>query len=85
MEDGVNAAKGLCNCINVADVAGNQFDFGIEVVGSFASVAMDLRVEIVEDSYAMAASEECVRQMRADEAGTTCNENCSAHSGAFLC
>src|SRR5215211_495057 len=56
--------------LEVADVAADELDVGVEIVRAVA-VLVHLRRQAVERTHAPAAREELVRNMGADEAGTS--------------
>jgi hypothetical protein len=84
MEHGVDAVECARDRVGIADVAGDQLDIVIEVIGTALVVAVDLRIEVIKYADSVAALQEGVGQMRPDEARTSSNQNSSAHSTHFL-
>jgi hypothetical protein len=46
--DGVHAFEGLADGVGVADVADDQLDLVVEIVGAAGVLAVDLRAEVVQ-------------------------------------
>jgi hypothetical protein len=74
MDDGVDAVERPPKRLAVSDVADLELDVGREIVGA-RRVRVDLRRQIVERANAMAAREQLVGEVGADEARTARDEN----------
>ena len=69
MEDRVDSAQRLVDRGAIADVADDELDVLGEVLGPSPSIAVHLRLERVEHADAVAAREQLVGEVRADEPG----------------
>jgi hypothetical protein len=74
MNHGVRAVESAPDCVRVTHVPDQELDVVGEIVGAIGA-RMDLRRQVVECAYAIAAREQLVGEMRADEARTTRDEN----------
>src|SRR5205085_1634748 len=83
MKDGVDAVERAFDGGDIANVAGDELDVVIEIVGTALIGAVNLWIEIVENPDAITTAEEGISQMRSDEARTSGNQNCSAHFACF--
>jgi hypothetical protein len=79
--DGVDADEGLVDGAGVEHVADAQVDLGGEVGGADGVGTVHVRDEGVEDAHAMAAAQELVGQVGADEAGAAGDEDEFGHGG----
>ena len=75
MEDRVDAAQRSANRRWITDVADDELDLAVEVVGTAAGVAVHLGREVVEHPDPVAVGEELVCEMGADEAGAAGNQD----------
>jgi hypothetical protein len=69
VKDDVDADKRLIQRGLITDVGPNKFRLGVEITRK--SVAVDLRLQIVVDSDAMALCDEPVDEMAADKPGSS--------------
>jgi hypothetical protein len=74
MDDRVDPGERLPHRVGIAHVADPKLDVGSEISGPRAA-AVHLRREIVERAYAVAAREQLVGEVRADEARAAGDEN----------
>ena len=74
MDDGVDAVEGFAHGVAVADVAGNELDLGVEVVGPLP-LRMHLRVEVVERAQGVSLGQQPIGQMGADEPCPACDQD----------
>ena len=81
MHDRVDAVERAANRIGVAHVADDELDVGGEILGP-RHVAVHLRDQRVERAHAIAAREQRVGEMRADEARAARDENVLRQSRA---
>ena len=79
MDDAVDTVERPFDGGGVADVAADELDVVVEVVGTAVLVAVDLRIEIVEDPNAITVLEEPVGEMRADESRPSRDQDRPAH------
>ena len=84
VDDGVGVVHRLAERVMVADIRDDELDRGVEIVRALPAF-VHLRVEVVQRAHLVALGEEPVGEMRADEAGSSGDED--AHSsnaiGAF--
>jgi hypothetical protein len=73
MHDRIHALQGASHGVGVADVPNLELHVGGEIVRRRARV--NLRRQVVERPYAVAAREKLVGEMRADEACTARDED----------
>ena len=74
MDDGVDPVECAAERVAVADVADDELDVLVEIVGALAG-RVDLRVEAVERANLVAAREQPVREVRADEPRAACDQH----------
>jgi hypothetical protein len=55
VKDGIDAVEGFGYCFGIADVTGVELDFGVEVIGTAAVIAVYLRIQIVKDADSVTA------------------------------
>jgi hypothetical protein len=68
----------------VANVATDQANSGGEIRGQCLRGAVDLGIEVIEDSDLAAAAKKFARQMRTDKTGTSGDEYPGSHSHASI-
>jgi hypothetical protein len=81
--DRVYAVERRLDRIPIADVAHDELDLQAEVVRATALRAMYLRCEVIERPDAMALAQEFVGDMRADEPGSTGDEDVTMRHNPF--
>ena len=80
VDDGVDAVERAADGVAVANIADLQLDILGEVVGSRA-IAVHLRRQVVERTHAVAAGEQLVGQVGADEPRTAGDQDRLRHRG----
>src|SRR5581483_1741148 len=79
VEHGVHALEGADELPGVADIAVEQLDLGVEVIGASAGGSMDLRGKAVENAYVITLGEQFIREVRANETGASRYQNSFVH------
>jgi hypothetical protein len=79
VEDGVDVVEGGFEGLAVADVADEEFDVFVEVVGAGGVLAVDLRRQIVQSADVVAVGEEFIGEVGADEACAAGDEDSLGH------
>jgi hypothetical protein len=79
MEDRVNAEQRAPHRRGVTHVSNHQLDLGVEIAGPHGGVAVDLRAETIQRPHRVAVPQQVVREVRADEARATRNQNSLRH------
>ena len=72
MHESIHAVQGPLHRVAVADVALDPFDIGGQIV---RPAVVNLRIERVEHPHVVAARKQAIDEMRADEAGATCDQD----------
>jgi hypothetical protein len=73
MHDRVDPCERPTDDVPVADVADDELDAVVEVVGTRA--LMNLRIEVVERAHVGALGEQAIGEMRPDEARAACDQH----------
>jgi hypothetical protein len=78
----LNPVESSSHDLGISKIADNEL--GIPTTMNRASVRMGLRLEIIENCHAVAATNQGVDQMRADEPGTAGDEHALSRSDAHV-
>jgi hypothetical protein len=85
VDDGISAGQRGRDRITVAHVASHELDVVMEIIRPSPLCAVDLRIEIIKDSYVSTSPEEGIGHMRTDESRSAGNQHCVTHEGPSRC
>ena len=78
MHESIDALQCPLHGVAVADVALDPFDIGSQIVGP---AVVNLGIERVEHPHVVAGRKQAIDEMRADEAGATCDQDMHLDGG----
>jgi hypothetical protein len=75
MDDGIDSIERAADLSPISHVADQNLDLRVEIGRKPTPLAMNLRIEIVEDANRVSLAYQLIGDMRADESGPSGNQN----------